>query len=349
MGSPIARTVVAYLQNLPRSCGCLGVLLALSLVATSILPSRSLPALTQTDEPGTASKEKPDRESDEARRRARLLVSPAELAKQLGKDDVRVLDVRTEDDFREGHIPGALRIDVGEWKDAIRGGKHEDAEFWAKELGKLGITRDTRAVVYGAEPVTPARAWWTLAYVGVRKPALLDGGLALWKSEGHPISKEESEVAEAEFEPKFDKERLARAIDVRAALGDRSCVILDARTEGEVGRGVIPGAHHLDWADLVDEKGRYRSIDELQKLFEARGVAKEKTMIPYCQSGGRAAVDAFALELAGFGPAKTYAGSWGEWSADRDAPIGKAGEDVPEKEKKNADGGEAKSREKSKR
>ena len=45
--------------------------------------------------------------------------------------------------------------------------------------------------------------------------------------------------------------------------------------------------------------------------------------VTYCQSGGRAAVVAFALELMGGKQVGNYYRSWSEWGNDPDTPVAK--------------------------
>lgn len=40
-------------------------------------------------------------------------IGPDELMSRLGADSVTLLDVRPEDEFRAGHLPGAMNIDLG--------------------------------------------------------------------------------------------------------------------------------------------------------------------------------------------------------------------------------------------
>jgi thiosulfate/3-mercaptopyruvate sulfurtransferase len=49
-------------------------------------------------------------------------------------------------------------------------------------------------------------------------------------------------------------------------------------------------------------------------------------MITYCQSGGRAAVLAFGLELMGAKDVRNYYKSWAEWGNAPDTPV-----EVPKK------------------
>jgi len=46
-----------------------------------------------------------------------------------------------------------------------------------------------------------------------------------------------------------------------------------------------------------------------------------ETAVTYCQSGGRAAVMAFTLELMGAKDVANYYRSWSEWGNAEDTPI----------------------------
>ena len=62
--------------------------------------------------------------------------------------------------------------------------------------------------------------------------------------------------------------------------------------------GAIPGARHLEWSDLLDKRtGKFKPAPELEKLFADAGIDPKKPATTYCQSGGRASVMAFGLEL----------------------------------------------------
>jgi thiosulfate/3-mercaptopyruvate sulfurtransferase len=89
--------------------------------------------------------------------------------------------------------------------------------------------------------------------------------------------------------------------------------------------GAIPGAVHLEWSDTVDKAGRFKSPEELTKLFREAGIDPSRPSITYCQSGGRAAVMAFALELMGGKDVRNYYRSWSEWGNSEDTPVVKPG------------------------
>lgn len=259
-----------------------------------------------------------------------MLRQPFDLKIQLGDSELIILDVRDENSFRLGHIPGARRVDVEAWreKSLAKGGLH-DEQFWADSVGKLGIGNAKQVVVYGGNITDAARVWWTLKYLGLTHVALLDGGFDAWLDTDYPITRTPADIEEADFKPVFQADRLEELENLRESYSDPRQTVVDARSAGEFSGtevkgdrgGRIPGAIHLEWKDLLDDHGRFLSTDELQKLFASRGVAPEKTVVTHCQSGGRASVDAFALELAGFAPVKNYYCGWQEWSAVKELPV----------------------------
>ena len=243
---------------------------------------------------------------------------------------MRIIAVRSQAEFDAGHIPGAVPVDFNVWKTLTLkdggAGLHDQAA-WSKIVGGIGIDGATQVVVYSSSPTSAARIWWILKYVGVESAGILDGGWNAWKS-----ANAETEVTTAivvlqpvEFEAKFQDDRLSLIGDLKESHSSADLVVVDARSvaefEGEgKGRGRIPGAVRLEWNDLLTEEGRYKTKDELAKLFKQHGITPEKTAITHCQTGGRASVNVFAMELAGFGKVKNYYCGWGEWSQDEDAP-----------------------------
>lgn len=266
---------------------------------------------------------------DTAAASERMLIEPEALERQLGDANLRVLDTRPPAEYDEGHVPGAVRVDPAEWRSrALADGGLQDKAAWSETVGRLGIQGDSRVVVYGATG-DAARIWWTLKYLGLESVSLLNGGWEVWTSEGRRVEKETPTVAETDFEPQFQADRLVQIGDLKEWLQDEGVAVVDARSQAEyTGQearaargGRIPGAVHLEWKDLLAEDGRFKPRAELRKMFEQRGVKPDQTVVTYCQSGGRASVDAFAAELAGYRNVRNYYCSWQQWGADEQAPI----------------------------
>ena len=257
-----------------------------------------------------------------------MLVSVELLQQHLGDYSLQILDIRSQAEFDASHIPGAVQVDVNVWKALTLkdggAGLHDQAA-WSKVVGEIGIDDETQVVVYSSSPTSAARIWWILKYVGVEYVGILDGGWNAWKAAETEMSYEIGGFQPVEFEAKFQDDRLSLIGDLKEFHSAADLIVVDARSvaefEGEGnGRGRIPGAVRLEWKDLLTEEDRYKPKDELIKLFEQHGITPEKTAITHCQTGGRASVNVFAMELAGYGKVKNYYCGWGEWSQDEDAP-----------------------------
>ncbi|MBO0805667.1 MAG: sulfurtransferase [Nocardiopsaceae bacterium] len=128
-----------------------------------------------------------------------------------------VLDVRWRlggppgvEDYRAGHIPGAVFVDLDRDLAAPpgRGGRHplpSPADFQAA-MRRLGVSDGRPVVAYdAADSTAAARAWWLLRYFGHRDVRVLDGGYRAWTEAGLPSeagpSPAESGLGPAEADP----------------------------------------------------------------------------------------------------------------------------------------------------
>ncbi len=263
----------------------------------------------------------------------KLLIEPLELKKAIDTSSVLVIDVRPAADYKAGHVPDAVWLDVEQWTQlSRRPAALTDAKLWAEQLGRLGIDQRMPVIVVDAT-VTPnaARVWWLLRYVGHPDVRLLNGGVAAWRAGGGTLGNDDVPIVKTKFEPKFQPQMLADAELVKKLIGQRDACLVDSRSAGEfTGEqvqgsrgGRVPGAKHVEWKEFLDPAGRFKPADDIAKLLAARQIAAEQTAVTYCQSGGRASLDAFALELMGFKNVKNYYRSWAEWSADAKWPIEK--------------------------
>jgi thiosulfate/3-mercaptopyruvate sulfurtransferase len=66
---------------------------------------------------------------------------------------------------------------------------------------------------------------------------------------------------------------------------------------------------------------RFKPAPELAKIFQEAGIDLKRPAITYCQSGGRASVVAFALELMEADAVRDYYRRWAEWGNAEDTPI----------------------------
>lgn len=263
--------------------------------------------------------------------RPELLAEPEALAGPDRPAGLVVLDCRAREAYREAHIPGALWLNHDAWSKEFGAG--QDAEEWSRRIASLGVAADSRVVVYDdANMKDAARIWWILRYWGVENAGLLNGGWKAWVSEGHPTATAEANpAARTGFQAVPLGDRLATKEEVLALLAGKEAQIIDARSTGEFcgtdkGKnergGAIPGARHLEWSDLLDpETGRFRTAAELSAKFLAAGIDPGRPAVTHCQTGGRASVMVFGLELMGAGQVANYYQGWSEWGNTDDTPV----------------------------
>lgn len=263
--------------------------------------------------------------------RPELLMEPAELAEPRVARQFVVLDVRTQEPYDRGHVPGAHRVDHDEWKAAFGNGR--DADGWSRRIGELGIGRETKVVLYDDTAMKDAaRIWWILRYWGVDDVRLLNGAWRGWTSARLPTTEDAPLPASpVEFEATPHSRRLAKKGQILRSLAESRLQLVDTRSEGEFcglapggnqKAGAIPGAKHLEWSDLIDlDTQRFKPPQELRQLLQQAGIDLNRPTATYCQSGGRASVMAFGLELMGAKKVRNYFRSWNEWGNVPDTPV----------------------------
>jgi thiosulfate/3-mercaptopyruvate sulfurtransferase len=271
---------------------------------------------------------------------AALLTPPAEPGTARAAATPTVLDIRWRlggspgvNDYRIGHIPGAVFIDLD--ADVCgqpgSGGRHPmpDAGSLQRVLRAAGVSGHRAVVVYDAGDGMPAaRLWWTLRWAGHPDVRVLDGGYAAWQRANLPTETAEAAVAPGDFT--VDPGHLPMLDADAAAECAKRATLLDARTperyRGETEpidpvAGRIPGARNLPYAELVNPDGSLRSPEELRKAMADAGVPDGGEIGAYCGSGVTAAHTVLALTVADRPGTALYVGSWSEWITDPSRPI----------------------------
>lgn len=261
-----------------------------------------------------------------------------DIIKNPDQTEIRLVDI-SKKAYAEGHIPGAVHL---KWDDEVFDLETDHMVLGLAEiervLRKLGITPDTYIVLYDGDGshhhVT--RVYWTLKYWNLDKVSIMDGGKFLWEKEKRPITKDIPNVKPRHLEVKYPpniKIRARYSPEMIKALATGDSIIIDGRTEkffkGEVysldkwvRSGHIPGAINVFTLDAMTKDKTYRSVDELKKIYEGKGVTPDKKVITYCDTGVLGTHAWFVLsELLGYKNVSVYDGSMREWANRFDTPM----------------------------
>ncbi|HMI49902.1 MAG TPA: sulfurtransferase [Candidatus Saccharimonadales bacterium] len=270
-----------------------------------------------------------------------VLVSTEWAAQNLNQPGIRLVEVDVDtSSYAQGHIPGAIgwnwqtQLQDGVRRDLIEKGDLE------RLLGQSGISNATTVILYGDNNNWfAAYAFWQLKYYGHKDVRLINGGRKKWIAEKRALTSEPTKVAPATYQAAEPDESIrARRQEVFAVL-DKNAQgqLVDVRSVDEfTGKilappglsetaqraGHIPNAANIPWAQASSEDGTFKSYDDLQKLYGAKGVTGNDEVIAYCRIGERSSHTWFVLKyLLGFEKVRNYDGSWTEWGNLIGAPI----------------------------
>ena len=273
------------------------------------------------------------------------LIDTAALASQLERTDVAIFDCRFElgnpawgeSEFALGHIPGAQYLHLDRDLSGPvtpQTGRHPlpDAHDFARRLATLGAGAGMRLFAYDqGNGAYAARFWWMARWIGVRNVAVLDGGLAAWRSAGLPLEA----VAHAPRTRELPVNLATNAVVDSAALDELrqrpGTLLVDARgADRFAGRnetidpvaGHVPGARNMPFAGNLGADGKFLAAETLRQRWSAvLGALPPSTLVAMCGSGVTACQNLLALEHAGLAGARLYAGSWSEWIRDPRRPV----------------------------
>lgn len=253
-----------------------------------------------------------------------LLMSAKDLATMQADQDFVLIDVRAEDAYRNGHIPGAVQIDpngVVANESPVDGALMPISQIVDK-FRRLGIGAKTRVVLYDNKGgFHAARMFWVLEYIGHRNVAMLNGGLAAWIASGGELETERRQSAMVgRLDPALTARRFASADWILERRDASNVVVIDVRPKTLWAKGHIPWAKNIPWKGNLREDLTMKSQSELTRHFAKLGVTPNKSVVVHCQNGLASAHSYFALRLIGFPRVRTYHRSWAEWGASDDLP-----------------------------
>ncbi|MDB5525659.1 MAG: sseA [Rhizobium sp.] len=275
--------------------------------------------------------------------RSAFVVSADWVENNLGAPEFRVLDAawylpaqnrNGAEEYAAGHIPGAVFFDQDVISDHSTGLPHAipSPEYFATEVGKIGIAETDTIVVHDGPGIfTAPRVWWLFRTMGAKNVYVMDGGLDGWKKEGRPLTADLPEPKPATFRAHFDPSRVTTLEAMKDIVARGTRQIADARSAGRFAgtdpepraglrSGHMPGAKSLP-SGVFSENGHFKSLSDLRRTIEDAGIDLSRPVVTSCGSGITAAIITLALTSLGHSDNTLYDGSWSEWGGRDDTPA----------------------------
>jgi len=239
----------------------------------------------------------------------------------------KLLDVRDELSYKEGHIINAINFPVTlTYANQKLNGKLTDPFTMQKIVQNLGLNANDSIVIYDdGSFFNAARVFWALEVYGFKDVKLLSSGYNHWLNNKHPVTKKIPKVFKSNYITIIDSNRIATKFSTQIATRNPNQIIIDARPNkaykgvvssakryGHIPKALnIPATHNLNNSTL-------KNISQLQDIY--KNIDKKKKIILYCAIGKISATNYFALRELGYN-VSNYDASWKEWGNDFQLPI----------------------------
>jgi len=250
----------------------------------------------------------------------RITIDVDTLRSEIRDKSVTVLDIRKEDDYQRGHIPGAINFPLSSLL------ADDSPETILKHTESFGIGDETSVVVYDDTfGALASRVAWTLQYIGHEDVSLLDVTYGSWKKMGLETSNDSPGTSKKSHSLKLQPQILATA-DYLMPAKERGATLVDNRERLNFLENHIPGAINIPYRMLASPQHILRPKEELKRLMQNRSLSADSEIITYCGSVGTlSGLGYYALKSIGIPNVKLYVRSFKEWKS-LERPIEKQGD-----------------------
>ena len=240
------------------------------------------------------------------------------LREGIKQNNIRIIDVRREDDYKAGHIKNSVNLPLAKLLN------DDSVENIAKIAGELGISDNTPVVVYDDTfGALSSRVVWALQYIGHSDVKLLNVTFSQWKELGLEITTKVPEFEKSTHSIKIQSDIMATADYLEKVKDKKNVVIIDNRERLNFLEQHIPGAINIPYRTLATDGQIIRTKESMRSLLKNRGISEDAEIITYCGSVGTlSGLAYYALKSIGVPNVKLYVHSFKEWK-NLEKPIDK--------------------------
>ncbi|HET6641133.1 MAG TPA: rhodanese-like domain-containing protein [Nitrososphaeraceae archaeon] len=227
----------------------------------------------------------------------------------IRKKNVRVVDVRKEEEYAREHIPGAVSLPLAKILEK------ESPARCIELLQDIGVNEDLPVVTYDDTfGALAARVAWTFQYVGHQHSSILEVTFAQWKSMGFRTEKKINSYKWQPHPLTINHSIYADLAYVEKAASNT--VLIDSRERLNFLSEHIPEAVNLPYTMLRADGKVLSKADDIRRLLQNRGIHENSELVTYCGSVGTlSGLVYYGLKLAGLKDVRLYAKSFKEWKA----------------------------------
>ena len=231
------------------------------------------------------------------------------LSIMIRKKNVRVVDVRKEEEYAKEHIPGAVSLPLARILE-----KESPAQY-VELLQDIGVSEDLPVVTYDDTfGALAARVAWTFQYVGHQHSSILEVTFAQWKSMGFRTEKKINNYKWHSHPLRINQSIYADLDYVEKAASNK--VLIDSRERLNFLSEHIPEAVNLPYTMLRADGKVLSRGEDIRRLLQNRGIHENSELVTYCGSVGTlSGLVYYGLKLAGLKNVRLYAKSFKEWKA----------------------------------
>jgi thiosulfate/3-mercaptopyruvate sulfurtransferase len=260
-------------------------------------------------------------------------VSASWLNDHLSDQDLVVIDCRLDlfdrekgkHDYLKNHIPGSFFLDINTdfaGSKKTHGGARPlpRLEEFINKIENLGISNDSKIVVYDEITFSSARAFWMFKYLGHQEVYILNGGYSNWIKEGYEVTSNQSKpLKKGEFKANVNQEIYCEIDYIQDNLFNQKVTKVDARAYNRFSgdyephyskKGHIPNSINYHSKDLLTEDGFLKEKIELNNRLDF--LRDKEEVVLYCGSGINAALNFAVMHDLNI-DSKLYVGSVSDW------------------------------------